>query len=167
MRLIISSLFLLLFASCSINTKEVKPFKAIQDTKKRYYSLKEYKDNNLTNIYHEYLKMLEQPTIDKTKIRKEMPNIKLKTIYNNFNDVIKNENFFNEYPINKLNDDNLNTLVYYKNKAIIQLSGEDIFDATTKCFFINYYLLTIDNNKLKVLFIDSEGGQIVIPKEKQ
>ena len=161
MRYIILSLFLLL-CTASASDKKLEPFEIIQE-KKKYYSLKEYQKNNLTEIYPEYIKILEQHKTYKTEFSKNMPDIQLKKIYNNFDEIVKNKNFFNKYSIDNLNTENLNILVYSNNKAIIKFSGENAFDAYTKCFFINYYLLTIQKDILKVLYIDGEGGQIVMP----
>ena len=159
--IILGACIVLLFG-CASNPMQKQLFKKSVKTK-QYYSLSEYKEKKLKTIYSEYLELLNDKKAHKVETSQPMPALVLASEYKNFKDIVNNKDFFNNHPISRNTLKNLKELVYYKNKAIVVFSGESAIENYSKCFYITYYLLTVEKNKLKILYLDGEGGEIVIP----
>jgi Cu2+-containing amine oxidase len=162
MKNIILGACVVLFFGCTSSITQKKLFEKSVKTK-QYYSLKEYKEKKLKLIYSEYLELLNGKKVHNIETAQSMPTLVLASEYKNFKDIVNNKDFFNKYPINKNTLKNLKELVYCKNKAIAVFTGESALDNYSKCFYVTYYLLTVEKNKLKIVYLDGESGEIVIP----
>jgi hypothetical protein len=128
----------------------------------KIYSLKEYKRfSSKLNKYEilwdtkslKYLTKSKLPTVSKLQDIHKIKTILLDIKYNSLNKIISDHNFFNQYHLENFSENELETIIYHKNKALITFSSRG-YDSSYRGF----YLIILNKNHLTIFSLGNESA---------
>jgi len=73
--------------------------------------------------------------------------------YNSFKSIIIDKTFFTKYPINHFTSYELETVIYFKNRALVTFSGTSNYS-----FFREFYLFILNQNRIIPFNLGNESG---------